>query len=85
MRVNCVTGNLAWIQSRLQNFFGMKISPVIASGRVPMVLHLLAPNHRPVQVTTGLADFWKRVYPQVRKELSRRYPRHTWPENPVYI
>jgi ATP-dependent helicase HrpB len=47
------------------------------------VLHLLAPNHRPVQVTTDLAGFWQRVYPQVRKELGRRYPRHAWPEDPL--
>jgi len=46
------------------------------------VLHLLAPNQRPVQMTTDLAGFWKRLYPQVRRELSRRYPKHRWPEDP---
>jgi ATP-dependent helicase HrpB len=49
-----------------------------------LVMHLLAPNHRAVQVTTDLAGFWRRVYPQVRKELSRRYPRHAWPEDPLH-
>jgi len=83
VRVNYETGKPPWIESRLQDFFGMKTGPVIAGGRTPVVLHLLAPNHRPVQVTTDLAGFWQRVYPQVRKELSRRYPRHAWPENPL--
>jgi ATP-dependent helicase HrpB len=83
VRVNYETGKPPWIESRLQDFFGMETGPVIAGGRVPLVLHLLAPNHRPVQVTTDLAGFWQRVYPQVRKELSRRYPRHPWPEDPL--
>ena len=84
VRVNYETGKPPWIESRLQDFFGMEAGPVIAGGRVPLVLHLLAPNHRPVQVTTDLAGFWQRVYPQVRKELSRRYPRHAWPEDPLH-
>ncbi|MCG3160657.1 MAG: hypothetical protein JMDDDDMK_01726 [Acidobacteria bacterium] len=83
VRVNYETGKQPWIESRLQDFFGMKTGPTIAGGRVPVVLHLLAPNHRPAQVTTDLAGFWQRMYPQVRKELSRRYPRHAWPEDPM--
>src|SRR5262249_16443912 len=85
VRINYETGKSPWIESRLQDFFGMKTGPVIAGGRAPIVLHLLAPNHRPVQVTTDLAGFWQRTYPQVRKELSRRYPRHAWPEDPLEI
>lgn len=77
------TPQAPWIASRLQDFFGMTESPKIAAGRVNLVLHLLAPNQRPVQVTTDLAGFWQRTYPQVRRELSRRYPRHLWPENPT--
>ncbi len=83
VRVNYETGQAPWIESRLQDFFGMKTGPAVAGGRVPVVLHLLAPNHRPVQVTTDLAGFWQRTYPQVRRELSRRYPRHKWPEDPM--
>jgi ATP-dependent helicase HrpB len=49
---------------------------------VPLVIHLLAPNRRAVQVTTDLAGFWERHYPSLRKELSRRYPKHKWPEDP---
>lgn len=80
VRVHYEAGKPPWIESRLQDFFGMTQGPRIADGRVPLVLHLLAPNHRPVQVTTDLEGFWKRTYPQVRRELSRRYPRHSWPE-----
>jgi ATP-dependent helicase HrpB len=79
-------GRPPWISSRLQDFFGMKESPKIGpetgSGKTPLVAHLLAPNHRAVQTTTDLAGFWERLYPQVRKELMRRYPRHSWPEKP---
>jgi len=72
-----------WIASRLQDFFGMRETPAVARGAVPVVVHLLAPNQRPVQMTSDLAGFWQRLYPQVRKELSRRYPKHAWPENPL--
>ncbi|MBO0719303.1 MAG: ATP-dependent helicase HrpB [Blastocatellia bacterium] len=82
VRVNYEQGKPPWIASRLQDFFGMTEGPLIAGGRIPLVLHLLAPNQRPVQVTTDLAGFWLRTYPQVRRELSRKYPRHAWPENP---
>ncbi|MBC7171296.1 MAG: ATP-dependent helicase HrpB, partial [Polyangiaceae bacterium] len=71
-----------WIESRLQDFFGAKTGPAIADGRVPLTLHLLAPNQRAVQVTTDLAGFWDRHYPAIRKELMRRYPRHAWPDDP---
>jgi ATP-dependent helicase HrpB len=72
-----------WLASRLQDFYGMREGPRVAGGRVAVVLHLLAPNQRPVQVTTDLAGFWARQYQQVRRELSRRYPRHQWPEDPL--
>ncbi|SPE38408.1 ATP-dependent helicase HrpB [Candidatus Sulfopaludibacter sp. SbA3] len=72
-----------WIASRLQDFFGMRETPAVARGTVPVVVRLLAPNQRPVQMTTDLAGFWQRLYPQIRKELSRRYPKHKWPENPA--
>jgi ATP-dependent helicase HrpB len=72
-------GKPPWIESYLQDFFGTKTTP--HAGRVPIVLHLLAPNKRAVQVTTDLAGFWERHYPAVRKELMRKYPRHAWPED----
>jgi ATP-dependent helicase HrpB len=71
------------IAARLQEFFGLRAVAALAGGRVPVVLELLAPNHRPVQTTTDLPSFWTNVYPQVRRELSRRYPRHSWPEDPL--
>ncbi|HLK66829.1 MAG TPA: ATP-dependent helicase HrpB [Bryobacteraceae bacterium] len=80
VRVNYEPHQPPWIASRLQDFFGMRQTPAIARGTVPLVVRLLAPNQRPVQVTTDLAGFWERLYPQVRKELSRRYPKHSWPE-----
>jgi len=67
---------------RLQEMFGCLTTPTVANGRVPVVLHLLAPNYRPVQVTRDLAGFWERTYEEVRKELRARYPKHPWPENP---
>lgn len=70
------------IASRLQDFFGMKETPRVGGGSVPLVVHLLAPNQRAVQVTSDLAGFWARHYPTIRKELSRRYPRHAWPDDP---
>jgi ATP-dependent helicase HrpB len=74
-------GKPPWIESRLQDFFGMKEGPRICGGRVPLTLHLLAPNGRAQQVTSDLAGFWERHYPSVRRELMRKYPRHPWPED----
>lgn len=72
-----------WIASRLQDFFGMKDGPRVADGKVPLVLHLLAPNRRAVQVTTDLAGFWERAYQEQRRALMRRYSKHSWPEDPA--
>jgi ATP-dependent helicase HrpB len=83
-KVNYETGKPPWIASRLQDFFGLRETPRIANGKVALVVHLLAPNHRPVQTTTDLTGFWQRLYPQVRRELSRRYPKHKWPEDPLH-
>ncbi|MCP5143880.1 MAG: ATP-dependent helicase HrpB [Gammaproteobacteria bacterium] len=67
---------------KLQEMFGQKDTPRIARGRVPLVLHLLSPRQTPIQVTQDLAGFWERTYPEVRKELQGRYPKHPWPEDP---
>ncbi len=67
---------------RIQEVFGLRETPRIAAARVRVLLHLLAPNYRPQQVTDDLASFWTNTYPQVRKELRARYPRHAWPEDP---
>ena len=81
-KVHYEPGKQPWIASRLQDFFGMYETPRIGKAGTPVVVKLLAPNHRPVQTTTDLAGFWERLYPQVRRELMRRYPRHSWPERP---
>lgn len=80
VQVHYEPGRPPWIESRLQDFFGLLKGPAI--GRAPLVLHLLAPNMRAVQVTTDLSGFWERHYPAIRKELMRQYPKHAWPEDP---
>ncbi|MEO5741007.1 MAG: ATP-dependent helicase C-terminal domain-containing protein, partial [Vicinamibacterales bacterium] len=67
---------------KLQELFGLAESPAIGTARVPVTFHLLAPNGRPVQTTRDLRSFWARTYPEVRKELRGRYPKHPWPEDP---
>ncbi|HEY2899829.1 MAG TPA: ATP-dependent helicase C-terminal domain-containing protein [Polyangia bacterium] len=79
--INYESGQPPWIASRLQDFFGMRIGPAVGGGRVPLTLHLLAPNQRAVQVTRDLESFWQKHYPPLRRELGRRYPKHAWPED----
>jgi ATP-dependent helicase HrpB len=67
---------------KLQELFGLTESPTIGPRRTPVTFHLLAPNGRPVQTTRDLHSFWERTYPEVRKELRGRYPKHPWPEDP---
>ena len=68
---------------RIQDLFGVRRTPTVARGRVEVLLHLLAPNMRPQQVTQDLASFWQNTYPLVRKELAGRYPKHAWPDDPL--
>jgi ATP-dependent helicase HrpB len=75
-------GKAPWVASRMQDFFGMEAGPMICRGRLPLTLHLLAPNQRPVQVTSDLAGFWDRHYGELRRALARRYPKHDFPEDP---
>ncbi|HVR99426.1 MAG TPA: ATP-dependent helicase C-terminal domain-containing protein, partial [Thermoanaerobaculia bacterium] len=70
------------LAARIQELFGLAETPRVAAGRVPVLLHLLAPNYRPQQVTHDLRSFWENTYPQVRKELQGRYPKHAWPQDP---
>src|SRR6185312_6706053 len=67
---------------KLQALFGLAETPRIAHGRVPVMLHLLSPAGRPIQVTQDLRGFWDRTYPEVKKELKGRYPKHPWPDDP---
>jgi ATP-dependent helicase HrpB len=68
---------------RLQEVFGLAVTPAVGGGRVPLTLQLLSPAHRPVQVTKDLASFWARGYAEVKKELKGRYPKHYWPDDPT--
>jgi len=68
---------------RIQELFGLSETPKLCGGRVLMLLHLLGPNYRPQQITADLASFWQNGYPEVKKELRRRYPKHSWPDDPV--
>jgi ATP-dependent helicase HrpB len=68
---------------RVQELFGLAQHPTIAGGRVPLVVELLSPAHRPVQVTRDLPGFWRGSYAQVKSEMRGRYPRHPWPDDPV--
>ena len=62
--------------------FGLLDTPTVNQGKVKVVLHLLSPGYKPVQVTQDLRSFWQNTYAEVRKELRRRYPKHSWPEDP---
>ncbi|MGD8366014.1 MAG: ATP-dependent helicase HrpB [Desulfobacterales bacterium] len=77
------SGEIPVLTVKLQEMFGTEKTPAVAGGRVPVLLHLLSPARRPVQVTRDLAGFWKTGYEAVRKELRGRYPKHPWPEDPL--
>jgi ATP-dependent helicase HrpB len=68
---------------KLQELFGLSRTPAVDDGRMPVMLHLLSPGRRPIQVTQDLAGFWARTYAEVKKELKGRYPRHPWPDDPL--
>ncbi|HTF80510.1 MAG TPA: ATP-dependent helicase HrpB, partial [Cytophagales bacterium] len=67
---------------RLQELFGLLESPTVCNGRIKVLLHLLSPGYKPVQITGDLKSFWSNTYQEVKKELQRRYPKHSWPEDP---
>lgn len=82
IRLAYEAGRAPVLAARIQELFGLAETPRVARGRVRVVVHLLAPNGRPQQVTDDLASFWNGAYFEVRKELRTRYPRHSWPEDP---
>ncbi len=71
------------LAARIQQVFGWTETPRVAGGRVPVLLHLLAPNNRPAQLTSDLASFWANTWSEVRRDLRGRYPKHAWPEDPT--
>jgi ATP-dependent helicase HrpB len=66
------------LAARIQDLYGVEGSLSIGNGRVPIVVHVLAPNHRPIQITQDLSTFWKEAYPKIKQELRRKYPKHEW-------
>jgi ATP-dependent helicase HrpB len=77
-RIRYEAGHKPVLSAMIQDFFGMTKTPTIAFGRIPLVVELLAPNKRPVQITEDLESFWRTAYPELKPALSRRYPRHKW-------
>ena len=71
------------ISIRVQELFGLRSHPTIAGGKIPLVIELLSPAHRPVQTTRDLPGFWRGSYAAVRTEMRGRYPKHPWPEDPI--
>jgi len=71
------------MQVRLQELFGLTETPAVNEGKNKLLLHLLSPGYKPVQVTQDLKSFWSKTYFEVRKDLLSRYPKHSWPENPL--
>lgn len=81
-RLEYAEGEAPVLAVKLQELFGLADTPRVANGRIPVTLHLLSPAGRPIQVTQDLKGFWERTYPEVKKELKGRYPRHPWPDDP---
>lgn len=81
-RLEYSPGEAPVLAVKLQELFGLADTPRVAGGRVPVTLHLLSPAGRPIQVTQDLHGFWERTYPEVKKELKGRYPKHPWPDDP---
>jgi len=77
-RIRYPAGGEPFLEAKIQDLFGLKETPRIAAGRVPLVVHILAPSMRPVQVTKDLKSFWSESYPELRPALTRRYPKHKW-------
>ncbi|SHO48243.1 ATP-dependent helicase HrpB [Desulfopila aestuarii] len=82
IRLTYTPGELPILAVRLQELFGLVETPTICTGQIPILLHLLSPAGRPMQITSDLHSFWSTTYPEVRKELAGRYPKHYWPEDP---
>jgi ATP-dependent helicase HrpB len=80
--IDYLDGEVPTLSVRLQEVFGLRQSPAVAAGRLPLLLKLLSPAGRPVQITRDLVSFWDRGYHEVRKDLKGRYPKHHWPEDP---
>jgi ATP-dependent helicase HrpB len=82
VQLDYLSGDIPVLAVKLQEMFGLADTPIIAGGRVKVLLHLLSPARRPVQITQDLKGFWNNGYPEVKKDLKGRYPKHPWPDDP---
>lgn len=80
--IDYISGDIPVLAVKIQEMFGLADTPAIADGKIKLLLHLLSPARRPVQITRDLQQFWSTGYPQVKKELKGRYPKHPWPDDP---
>jgi len=78
VRITYVADGLPFVAARIQELYDVAVTPKIAMNRVPVLLHILAPSRRPVQITQDLAGFWREHYPSIKQQLQRRYPKHEW-------
>jgi ATP-dependent helicase HrpB len=83
LKLDYTEGETPVLRVKLQEMFGQADTPRLAGGKVPVMLHLLSPAQRPLQVTQDLKGFWQRTWPEVRKEMKGRYPKHQWPDDPT--
>jgi ATP-dependent helicase HrpB len=80
--IDYLDGDIPTVSVRLQELFGLTATPSVAAGKLPLLLKLLSPAGRPVQITRDLVSFWERGYHEVKKDLKGRYPKHYWPDDP---
>jgi ATP-dependent helicase HrpB len=83
IRLDYASGDQPVLAVRLQEMFGQSETPAVGGGDVNVLLHLLSPAGRPLAVTQDLPSFWRNAYPEVRKQMRGRYPKHVWPEDPA--
>jgi ATP-dependent helicase HrpB len=83
VRIDYCAGDVPVLAVRLQELFGARETPAVGEGKVPLLIHMLSPAGRPVQITRDLPGFWRGSYQEVRKDMKGRYPKHNWPEDPA--
>jgi ATP-dependent helicase HrpB len=83
IRLHYQPGEPPVLPVRIQEMFGCRETPTVANGKIKVIVHLLSPAQRPIQVTSDLAAFWRNTYREVKKELAGRYPKHFWPDDPL--
>ena len=76
-------GSIPVLSVRLQEVFGLSDTPKLNNEKIALVMHLLSPGYKPVQITSDLKSFWNNMYFEVKKEMQRKYPKHSWPDNPL--